>query len=67
MTVHEPSKDQYLELLKYCEETTAHIRSLQEMTRKTMCQGLSIEITKYSDDIVNWIEEIEFTINDKHL
>lgn len=67
MTVHEPSKDQYLELLQHCEETTAHIRSLQEMTRKTMCQGLSIEMTKYSDDIVNWIEEIEFTINDKHL
>ena len=67
MTVRSPSKEQYVEVLRQCEETTIHIRRLQEIVKKTMSQGLSIEMTKYSDEIVNWIEGIEFAIEEMDL
>ncbi len=68
MTVRPPPKERYVQVLQQCEETIIHIRKLQEIVRETMCQGLSIEMVKHSDNIVNWIEEIEFTIiNDKNL
>ncbi len=33
MTARPPSKEQYLEVLRQCEETTKHVRNLQDIVQ----------------------------------
>lgn len=57
-----PTKEEYLKTLYYCEEIKDRLEKLELLLNSTVNQGISNKYKEHSSNLVNWIEEIEFTI-----
>jgi hypothetical protein len=60
--VNAPTKEDYTKTLSLCEDITTKIEELKVLLKSTVNQGVSNKFEIYSNDLINWIEEIEFNI-----
>lgn len=57
-----PQKEDYSKTLTLCEDIKNKLEELQYLLNTTVNQGLSNKFEEYSNDLKNWIEEIEFNL-----
>lgn len=55
----------YLQTLDTCEELKDKLNELSGLLKFTVSQGRSILYSEKKQDLINWIEEIEFEINNQ--
>ncbi|MBN2729799.1 MAG: hypothetical protein JXR53_11300 [Bacteroidales bacterium] len=57
-------KNNYIKTLEMCEELKTKLDELSELLNFSVNQGIANKFNDKKEDLKNWIEEIEFTIND---
>lgn len=55
----------HLQTLDTCEELKDKLNELSGLLKYTVSQGRSIPYNEKKQDLINWIEEIEFEINNQ--
>lgn len=59
------TKEDNLKTLSLCDDVKIRLEELELLLKNTVNQGLSDKFEDYSQQLTNWIEEIEFNITNR--